>query len=316
MTPEDKEAVKKEIVTELKAADDAARRAAAEEMKRELAAEIEKEDLKKQVLKELRPEEPPDDGLLKHPATLLVLGFALTTIFGTIITSCWKYKEWQNEQEYLKTQSQCDRERLTKTEEIKQKYEVKEAVIKGVSETNTAAEEILRYLLLDPARRDKEGADRVVYWKEASRNWRINSKILTQRLVFRFRDPRVTGTFDEITRYRSWVGNTIDNQQEALSAGKGICAPRVYKANECMSHVTLSLMPSVVKVMTKEISADERSLREARCVTDAQSPSGAASPSPTAAPEQEANSGPPAPNACDEMLKVTCETPTPTPTPK
>lgn len=305
LTPEEKEAVKAEAAEAL-GRDDEARRETLAGLKSRLLEDIARENLKKEILGELRPGKFSLGDFLKHPASLLVVGFLLTTIFGTIITAYWKKKEWSNEQDYLMTQSRCDRERATKSETIKQKYEVKDDIIKGVAETNTAAEEILRYFLLSPARRNAEATDRLKYWKDASRGWRINSKVLDQRLLFRFKDPSVDKMFDDITMYRSRVGNAIDNAQEALSDGTPICVKRVNKAYECMSHVTRNIMPQMVRVMTEEILADEVRLREARCAADM--PQDAASPTPAAADANGAKGQEPQPpaNACEEMLQLDC----------
>jgi hypothetical protein len=305
MTPGEREEIKKQMVEELKKASDESRREAHARLKVELHEEIDKDSLKKEILSEVNPKGSSVGEYLKHPASLLVIGFILTTLFGTIIASCWKYLEWENEQEYLKTQTQCERERQTRSEEIKQKYEVKDEIIRRVAETNTAAEEILLYFQMEPSRREREQDERIKYWKEASRNWRINEKILRQRLLLRFNNPTVTELFEEITRYRGWVGININNQQEELSGHGVICAPIVEQANLCMGHVTGDLMPQVIKIMNEEIWADERELRAARCMTNASpQPTNNATSTPQATSTDKSKNEPTEPNACKKLQQI------------
>ncbi|HLL70203.1 MAG TPA: hypothetical protein VK363_02150 [Pyrinomonadaceae bacterium] len=305
MTPEERDAIKKQLAEELKGANDESRREALAKLKADLREEIDKDAIKKEVLRELAPKESAAEKNLKHPASLLVIGFVLTTLFGTIISSCWKYLEWENEQEYLKTQTQCERERQTRSEEIKQKYEVKDEIIKRVAETNTAAEDILLYFQLEPARRESEREERIKYWKEASRNWRINDKILRQRLLLRFKNPDVSELFNEMTRYRGWVGININNQQDELSKGEKPCAAIIDQANLCMGHVTGNIMPQVIKIMNEEIWADEKELRAARCLTTALSqPTVTPSPTLQTADAPNSKSAPSEPNACMKLREL------------
>lgn len=303
MTPEEKCEVKKQVAEELKRESERVRPEIVAKIKGEVLEELDRDDLKKKILSEVRPRKSSIGSFLEHPASMLVAGFILTTIFGTIITSCWKYREWQNEQAYTATQTHCERERLTMTEGIKQKNEVKEEIIKRVAETNTAAEEILKYFEIAPTRQEQEKEERSKYWKEASRNWRINSKILKQRLILRFNNPSISTLFAEITRYRSWVGVHIDNQQDLLADSKNICVPVVLTANECMSHVTINLMPQLVKFMNEEIAKDEEALRAAQCLTTPAPPTQAANKrQPKKEKDEKASANP-----CQELLKIRCE---------
>jgi hypothetical protein len=307
MKPGEKAQFKREVAAELKSAADEKRRIDLAELKSELRGEIEKDVLKKEIISELAGEKSKVPAFLQHPVTLLFLGFVLTTGLGTIITLTWKYLEWENEQEYLKTQAQCDRERQTRSEEIKQKYEVKDEIIKRVAETNTAAEEILLYFQMEPARRQKLQEERTKYWQEATRTWRIDEKILKQRLLLRFEDPDVSRLFAKIGIYRGWVGININNQQEKLSTGQKICTEIVNQANLCMSHVTSDLMPNVIEIMNKEILADERNLRAARCTSSGSPETNKVSPTPfTAAanPTGADNNKMPEIDACETLPKM------------
>lgn len=306
MTPEERAEIKRQLVGELKEMNDESRSAMLAKLKSELREEIDKENLKKEIIVEVSPRGSRFREFIKHPATLLVLGFVFTTFLGTIVSSVWKYWEWENEQGYLKTQTQCERERQTRSEEIKQKYEVKDEIIKRVAETNTAAEEILLYFQMDPPRRKLLQAERTNYWQVASRDWRINEKILRQRSLLRFQNQNVTGLLEEITRYRGWVGININNQQEKLSADGTVCKPIVSQAALCMNHVTQELMPQLIGIMNDEIRADEKNLRLAQCLTNA-SPEPTAGPFPTPNPSAANNQQ----NDCRKLLVMAraCDSP-------
>jgi hypothetical protein len=281
MTPAEKEQIKNELINDLRAANEDLK-VSVESLKTEIRDEINRSAIKKEIVDQVLTKRSRSSGFWQHPVTLLVLGFVFTTLCGAALTSCWKTREWQNEQYYLAAQTRCERERSTRTEEIKQKYEVKDEIIRRVAETNTAAEEILIYFQMDPARRSKEGKDRIAYWKEASRSWRTNEKILKQRLLLRFTDPNISNLFEEIVKYRNFVGVNINNQQEELSDGRQICREIVNQANLCMGHITGNLMPQVIKGMNEEILSDEKALRAAQCALDPSNTTNNPSPSPQA----------------------------------
>jgi hypothetical protein len=185
------------------------------ESKSEVGGTLESElqKLKKEILAELSPKKPWWQGLLGHPAFLLVVGFLFTTVLGAMFSSCW-----QN------TQSELDRKRITREEVIKQKYEIKDDVIKSIAETNTAAEDLLASYGWDPrdSRRKVDAIARLQKWQQASANWRTRSKILAESLRFRFNSPDVLRIFREITTRRSDVGSRIQSLQRRVevSAGK------------------------------------------------------------------------------------------------
>jgi hypothetical protein len=266
MTPEDRQRIKNELVKELRETNGRVLRESIVKLKDELREAIEKDKLKQEIITETKPKSRVSGGFFKHPATLLVLGFMFTTGVGGFLTWFWKERELNNERSYLATQTICERERLTRTEEIKQKTDVKDEIIKRVAETNTAAEEILGYFDMEPSPQDQEREERSKYWKEASRAWRTNEKILKQRLLLRFSNPNVSQLFDEIVKYRNWVGINIKTESEEMAGGKPKCHERLITANSCMGLITKNLMPKVIKIMNEEIWADERALRAARCV--------------------------------------------------
>lgn len=300
MRPEDQRRITNDLVKELKESNEPVIRESVAKMKDEIREAIEKDALTKQIIDEITPRSTRSDGFFKHPATLLVLGFIFTTALGGILTSCWKGWELDNERSYLATQTRCERERQTKTEEIKQKIEVKDEIIKRVAETNTAAEEILLYFGMEPSRQERERDERIAYWKEATRAWKTNEKILNQRLQLRFSNPDVARLFEDMVSDRSLVGIAIDNEHEDMAKGKIKCNKRISTANECMIYITTNVMPQVIKMMNQEILLDESSLRAAKCVDYSVSNVNVTPGFPVPSRNESVNTS----NCCPEPLKI------------
>ncbi len=257
MSETEKEIIKAEIKKTLES-DDEIKLQIREGLKKELLAEIEKESLKKEILSELKPKDSFWDKFFKHPAFLLIVGFILTTLLGTTLTSYWQYKTWSGQQR-LATQQAV----------VKQKYELKDEIIKTVAETNTAAEDALASFLLDSedSRLKTELPERMKAWREASKNWRKNSKILKDKLIFRFEDPEILKVFDKIIYLRAEVGGQIDKYQKQIETSKGDILSEKNPANKEFEDSVYStngkasefvkLTETLMKSMVAEIKEDE-----------------------------------------------------------
>jgi len=257
MSEIDKEVLKAEIKKSLES-DDEMKLQIRESLKKDLLAEIEKESLKKEILSELKPKASFWDNFFKHPAFLLIVGFILTTFLGTTLTSYWQYKTWSGQQR-LATQQAI----------VKQKYELKDEIVKTVAETNTPAEDALASFLLDSgnSRFKTELPEKMKAWREASKNWRKNSKILKDKLIFRFDDPEIIKVFDKIIYLRAEVGGQIDGFQKKVEATKGDITNKknpnnkefedaVYATNVKASEF-VKLTEALMKLMVAEIKLDE-----------------------------------------------------------
>ena len=211
MTDDERQAIKSDVITGHHDADkqDLPSR---EALKNEVLGAVESEFLKKEILAELNPKKSRWSRFLGHPAFLLFAGFFFTTVLGTLFSSCWQTR-----------QSELDRERLTREEVIKQKYDLKDDVIKSVAEINTAAEDLLASYGWDPhdSRRKVDALARLKKWQDASANWRTRSKILAENLRFRFNSAEVQRLFGEIKTKRSDVGSRIQDLQRRVEDSGG-----------------------------------------------------------------------------------------------
>lgn len=156
------------------------------------------EALKKEIRDELQPN-GPGLGKFLHEAALLFLGFVLTIVLGGYLTSHWKQLEWTNQQKYLFRQRELDT-----------RYALIDDVVKSVAETNTAAEDILAlYKYSNWTAKDAE--ERRRNWRATSRNWRIVSKVLREKLLVYFDNPEVESVFNEIVLKRHQLGVMVSN---------------------------------------------------------------------------------------------------------
>jgi hypothetical protein len=162
-------------------------------------AEILKDEIRKELLPPLPPAESGWSTFFAHPATLLALGFILTTLVGSWLTYYWKHRDWNNQQSYLTQQRALDK-----------KYALIDAMFKEVSLTLAAGEDVLVTYYTDnwtTAEIEEHRAN----WQKTSRNWRVASKVLRQNLAVNFTSPGVQEVFKNIIDQRKELGNAITN---------------------------------------------------------------------------------------------------------
>jgi hypothetical protein len=187
-----------------------------EKLRDEIVVEIRKESFKKEILSDLEADARNSFWkAAQHPAILLVLGFALTTGLGSFLTYKWQSRANEKQAERQTQQQKYDQDQSTRQRTIQQKYELTDEVVRAVAETNTAAEDILVAFQWNPKDR-RAFPERTKYWQEASRKWRVESKILIQKLVFRFTDQKIGSSFQAIVEKRKDVGVTIEYIQDLI----------------------------------------------------------------------------------------------------
>ncbi len=145
-----------------------------------------------------RPRPMHIGNFFEHKAVLLLMGFGLTTVCGTCLSSHWKQLEWQNQQKYLLQQRDLDKQ----TELIGE-------LTKAVAETNAAGEDILALYQQSELDRPEEIRERRDNWRKISREWRIASELLQQQLAIYFKNPSIQTKFDAILTQRRFLGNII-----------------------------------------------------------------------------------------------------------
>ena len=161
----------------------------------------EAEQLKKEVRKELQeqPEGLAVSAFFKHQAVLLILGFVFTTCVGSWLTYYWKKRESANEQS-----------RLARQELLQKQYKLIDSVIGSVSQTNTAAEDVLENYPWTGLK-EKEIQEIKGNWIQRSREWRVKSKVLRQNLAISFSNSEILGSFEKIIEKRRQLGRSITN---------------------------------------------------------------------------------------------------------
>jgi len=189
-------------------------------------AEIFKDEIRK-VLLPPPPAESTWSKFFAHQATLLVLGFMLTTLVGSWFTYFWKQRDWKNQQSYLTQQRALDK-----------KYALIDSTFKEVSLTLAAGEDVLATYYTEnwaSGEIDEHRAN----WLKTSRNWRVASKVLAQNLAVNFRDPQIRELFKDIVAHRKDLGNIIWNlpRSDPKVRSDECVLEKVREANSRSNHI-------------------------------------------------------------------------------
>lgn len=149
-------------------------------VKKEIIDEVRKDLRSKDVLGGLEEDNWKSTlgRLFQHPAVLVLLTFVVTSLLGTQITSSWQSKQ----------------------RELEQKYGVIDHVNKAVSDNLTAAQDIVGLYQYEQGARDRKEIEkeRWTYWQQKSREWRINSNVIPQKLKGNFKDPEIQQFFKDL----------------------------------------------------------------------------------------------------------------------
>jgi hypothetical protein len=132
-------------------------------------------------------------------AGLLLIGFLLTTLAGSILTHIWSSREAESQQS-----------RIQRQHAFELRYVVIDKMLKTVAETDTAAEDVLRTYEWKNWKTSEIGESRK-NWLVKSREWRIASQVVEEEIFINFADPQVSTNFAQIMENRDRVGNVITN---------------------------------------------------------------------------------------------------------
>ncbi|HYW73737.1 MAG TPA: hypothetical protein VE961_22125 [Pyrinomonadaceae bacterium] len=155
-----------------------------------------------------------------HPATLVIIGFIFTGIFGTFITARWQRKEWDRQQG-----------RLLQIKRIEQKQKIMEDLTRKVADSDATEQDVLiafkPWWRVGDQGRDAIAKERVEAWrKQGGRDWRIETTLLKNQLGFFFidlaRGPKIRQTFDEILERREKIAGRMAVLVDAYSQGKDV----------------------------------------------------------------------------------------------
>lgn len=173
---------------------------------------------------------------------LLIVAFVLTTVLGGILTYVWKQRDWHNQQSYLAQQRALDK-----------KYAVIDRTFKEVAITTSAAEDVL-WIYYSDQLSQKDIDERMANWYKSSRDWRVQSKILSASLAGNFKDQDIGKTFDDIVSKRRLLGNAIMNLPKVTAKKRPITdkvKPNLESANDLINQTT-DLLQKCGSLMTAE----------------------------------------------------------------
>lgn len=161
---------------------------------------FDKEILKKEIIDELKSTEDKKAFFAENSISRFILGFILTGVLGTWLSSCWQSQQWKEQQAYS-----------AKQKIIEKKYELINEVSEKVSKSYTAAEDIFGlFQYLTDKERKSQKEERINYWRQESREWRINSKKLLSGINANFKNPEITNNINKIIDNRRNIGRFIN----------------------------------------------------------------------------------------------------------
>ncbi|SRR6266446_5000391 len=166
--------------------------------------------------------------VINSQASLLLLGFVFTTLAGSALTYVWTSLQARHEHSRIERQRTFDL-----------RSAIIERMFKEVSETNTAAEDVLRVYEWGnwkPAE-VKEGRKN---WLTKSREWRVASKVLEQELAANFSSKLILDKFVKIEDKRSQLGNILTNMLTGEDSGKEIVEDKE-KAKQLIKDMSILL---------------------------------------------------------------------------
>lgn len=181
-----------------------------EDLKRrikDILAELEGESFKNEVLQELKEaSKKRKSSPFQHPAFLLILGFFLTGVVGTWLTSAWQ-----------SVQQAKERKQLAHEYALKQKYEVVDQVNKAIAEAQTGGQ-VMVYVLTygSGGKMSKAMEERETYWYQARRNWLINSQVLQQKLSINFNNSEALTLYQQIITEGDDMAGRLNDLYELL----------------------------------------------------------------------------------------------------
>ena len=137
---------------------------------------------------------------------------------------------------------------------MQKKYEVIDETFKAIAESNTGAEDTLANYEWQNWKR-KEIEERRAKWRSSSRDWRIESKSLREKLGIYFADPSIQSTFEEIVLKRRHAGNIITNLLTNNIESKSKADAAVHEATGLLTE-TVALLNKLGNAMAHEVKGD------------------------------------------------------------
>jgi hypothetical protein len=141
--------------------------------------------------------------IISHPLLLLVLGFVLTGIVGSYLSTKWQAYQWLKQQEYSARQS-----------DIAARQQLAERTLTAVATNIAAANDILTLYDWDfkgPTGEAKEVQKRIANWTEQTKKWNVDYKVLQDQLAGTFREPAISKVFEAIVSASGEVTRRMSN---------------------------------------------------------------------------------------------------------
>jgi hypothetical protein len=123
---------------------------------------------------------------MKHPVTLLLLGFLFTGVFGALLSYWLQNRHWQKQQDYANHQNV-----------VATKLEIMEATLESAARVIAANQDVV--FSDDWALNDVELERRVQRWYRETSRWQAEEKVIRARLQAHFDNALIHDSFDGIS---------------------------------------------------------------------------------------------------------------------
>jgi hypothetical protein len=219
--------------------DEARKRREKESLVADVVSELKKDEIKKSALAKLKSGWPHYLGeLFKHPAVLVLLTFACTSLLGD-----WLASAWQSRQKALD-----------------EKYQITDQLNRAFAENITGAQDILGLYTYEAnaKNRDEVEKERWLYWQQKSRDWRVSSEVISQKLKVNFQDSNIQKTFEGIKETQYQTSVDIKNLKYNVEATNwGVLSEQAFKDKRTELLLTINgtkdRVGKLLDMMMKEI---------------------------------------------------------------
>lgn len=195
--------------------------------------------------------------LFRHPATLVILTFLFTTVFGTYLSNSWQSAEKQRE-ESLQSQRRA----------LEEKYQITNETAKAIGQIYASTTTVLAAMQLEDNRaRQRELLAVVPSWKKAKSEWLINHSILLGKITVSFPlkggtaesvqsdDPR--SDFENIFNGYKQVNQELVNMIERLGTKKGVRDPSMpAKTQELLTKLNSNIKGKLTKHLMEHMATE------------------------------------------------------------
>jgi hypothetical protein len=199
----------------------------------------------------------------EHPVIRALGAFALTTVLGTVITTCWQTRQWTEQQDYTARAKQAETQ-----------LSVTKAVTEKVSDAFSCSNHVVFLTLLDANGASAEVRNRhlpvsIEEWIRQNRTWRVSEATLVADTTAHFSRPSVHQLLAQVLESRREL---FKNMTQFIEISRGEPVPQIgdprrkelQDINSKIYNIVRAttggggLLPRLTREMIAEVQEDQR----------------------------------------------------------